>query len=112
VAAVAALLMAQESGESTVEIVVQPGIESIGVAGAQQTGAGDGMGGAAVGHLEQSGAAFAYVGAGVVVAVVDQERALLLAQRQRTAGGHGGFLLFGSFTPFIRPLPILSIKIH
>ena len=70
------------------------------------------MGGAAVGHLEQSGAAFADIGAGVVVAVVDQERALLLVQRECTAGGQGGFLLIDSFTPIIRPLPILSVKIH
>jgi hypothetical protein len=102
----------EEAVEATFEIVVEPGVEGVGVARAEQARAGDGVGGEAVGHLEQSGAAFADVGAGIVVAVADEQHPLLLAQRECTAGAHGIFLLCCSSTLIIRPLPILIVKVH
>jgi hypothetical protein len=104
--------MGAQALQAPVLVEAEPGVEGVGVARAEQAGACDGVGGEAVGHLEQSGTAFADIGAGVVVAVVSQQRALLLAQGERTADGHGIFLLCCSVTPIIRPLPILIVKVH
>src|SRR5262245_30704445 len=70
-AAEAALLVSEQAVESLGEEGVQPGVDGVGVAWPEEAGAGDGVGGVAIGDLEQSGGAFTDERLGVVVAVVE-----------------------------------------
>jgi hypothetical protein len=69
-------------------VVVEPSVDGVRVAGAEQAGLGHGMRGLAVRNLEQRGTALADVGLGVVVAVVKQCGALVVRERQGTALVH------------------------
>jgi hypothetical protein len=103
VAAVAALLVCHEGLQAPLLIEVEPGGDGVGVARAEQAIWRDSRRREAVGHLEQGGAAFADVGAGIVVAVLDKQRPLLLLKRERTTGWQRIVLLCGSSAPIIRP---------
>jgi hypothetical protein len=85
--------MVKEAREATLLVVVEPGVEGVGIARPEQALAGDGVRGEAVGHLEQGGGAFTDIGTGVMVAVMGKRRPLLLVQGERTADRHGIFLL-------------------
>src|SRR5262249_36544983 len=71
------------------QVVVEPGVDGVGVAAAEQAGVGHGIRGVAVGDLEQGGGALADVGLGVVVAGAQQFGALLVRERQGAALVHG-----------------------
>jgi hypothetical protein len=101
----------EETGKPLGLVAAQPSVDGVGVAAAEQALAGDGMGGEAVGDLEQGGAAFADRRLGIVVAVVDKFVALLGCEREGTALGHRGSPLWFRY-PIITPLPILTVKIH
>jgi hypothetical protein len=103
--------MGEEAGEALGLIVIEPGVDGVGVAAAEQAGAGDGMGGGAVGDLEQRGGALADVGLGVVIPVVEQFVALLGAERKGTALGHRRSPLWFRY-PILALLPFLSVKVH
>jgi len=92
--AVAAVLVGEQAGQALGLDAVEPGVDRIRVARAEQTGTGDGMGGAALGDLKQGGATFADVGPGVVVTVAAQLLALVLGEGKGSALGHREFLLF------------------
>src|SRR5215471_3737665 len=66
---VAAVLVGQESGQSFVLVVVEPGVDRVGVAVFEQAGVGHGIRSVSIGDFEQGGTAFADVGFGIVVAV-------------------------------------------
>jgi hypothetical protein len=68
---VAAVLAGEQAGQPFVLIIVEPGVDAVGVAVAEQAGVGHGMRGLAVGNLEYGGTALPDVGLGVVVAVVE-----------------------------------------
>jgi hypothetical protein len=57
-------------------IEIHPGIDAIGIARLEQAGASHGMGAEAIGNFEQGGGPLAHIGARVVVAGVEQFRAL------------------------------------
>jgi hypothetical protein len=80
--------MGEEAGQALVVVMGEPGVNGVGVAGAEQSGAGDGVRGIPVGDLEQGGAAFADVGLGIVVAMVEQFGALVVRERQGLALVH------------------------
>src|SRR5215510_4387408 len=105
-AAVAAVLVGEQAGQALGLKAVEPGVEGVGVARAEQAMAGDGVGRQAVGDLEQGGAAFAHIGAGVVVTEVAQLLKLLLGKGEGAALWHRGFLLvmfrYSHFTEFGR----------
>src|SRR5262245_16085567 len=69
---VAALSVGEEAGEPFGLVAVEPGVDGVGVAGAEQAVARDGMRGEAGGDFDQGGTPLADVGAWVVVAVVDE----------------------------------------
>src|SRR5438876_12405062 len=77
-AAEAALLVAEQAVESLGEEGVKPGVDGVGVARPEDAGACDGVGGSAVGDLQQGGGAFTDVGLGMVVAVFEQLLPLLV----------------------------------
>jgi hypothetical protein len=103
--------MSEEAGEPLGLVAAQPGVEGVGIAWAKQAGAGDGMGGGAVGDLEQCGAAFADERLGIVVAVIDEFVALWGRERESTALGHRGSPLWFRYL-IIAALPILMVKTH
>jgi hypothetical protein len=88
-AAEAALLVAEQAVEPLGEEGVQPGVDGVGVAWAEDAGASDGVGGGAVGDLEQGGSAFTDEGLGVVVTVFEQLLPLLVGEGEGTALAHG-----------------------
>src|SRR5262249_4009318 len=110
--AVAAVLVREEAGQALGLVVVEPGVDAVGIAGAEQALAGDGVGCVAVGHFEQSGAAFADVRLGVMIPMVEQFLALLGCKGQGAALGHRGILLGVPDTLSTHPLPILFVKTH
>ena len=65
------MLVGQEAGEPFVLVVVEPGVDGVGVALAEQAGVGHGIRGVPLSDLEQGGAALTDLGLGVVVAVVE-----------------------------------------
>jgi hypothetical protein len=103
--------MGEEAGKPLGLIAAQPGVDRVGVAWAEQASTGDGMGSAAVGDLEQCGAALADVGLGIVVAVGDEFVALWGREREGTALGHRRSPLWFRYL-IIAPLPILMVKTH
>jgi hypothetical protein len=78
--------------EDTIEalalVVVEPGVDGVGVAGPKESAAGDGVGGTSVGDLEEGGAAFADVRLGVMVAVEQEFLTLGVGQGQGTSVRH------------------------
>src|ERR1051325_5371332 len=62
---VAAVLVGEEPGQAFVAVMVQPGVDRVGVAGAEQAGVGHSIRGGSVSDLEQGGTALADVGLGV-----------------------------------------------
>jgi len=66
------LLMAQDAGQSFRAVAIEPSIDGVRLAVAEQALGGDCKGGHALGDLQQRGAAFADIGARVVVTVVQQ----------------------------------------
>ncbi len=52
--------------------VIEPGVDRVGVAGAEQAGDGDGVGGVPVSDFEEGGAAFPDIRSWVVVAVFQE----------------------------------------
>jgi hypothetical protein len=84
--------------ESLGEEGVQPGVDRIRVAWPKETGAGDGVGGGAVGDLEQGSGAFPDKGLGVVVTAVEQVLPLVVGEREGTALTHRR-ILHGSVAP-------------
>src|SRR5215207_10501744 len=88
--AVAAVLVGEQAGQPFLQVMAEPGVDGVGVAAAEQAGTGHGVGGVAVGDLEQGGAAFADVGLGVAVSVVEQLGALAVRERQGAALVHRG----------------------
>ena len=88
-AAIAALLRGEKGLEGGFEEEVEPEVKGVGVARAEQTVTSDGVRAEAVGHLEQGGAAFTDVGAGVVIAVIDEPFTLLVVQLERSGATRG-----------------------
>src|SRR5262249_43347729 len=86
--AIAAVLVGEQARGPFVLVVVEPGVDGGGVAGAEQAGVGHGMRGLPVRDLEQGGTALADGGLGVVVAVVEQGGALVVRERQGPALVH------------------------
>src|SRR5262245_51699426 len=82
---VAAVLVGQEAFQPFGAVMVEPGVDGVGVAGAEQAGAGHGIRGGAVRDLEQGGTALPDIGLGVVVAVGKQGGALVVRERQAKA---------------------------
>jgi hypothetical protein len=91
-AAEAALLVSEQSVGPLGEESVQPGVDGVGVARPEEAGPGDGVGGGAVGDLEQSGGPLPDVRLGVVVAVAEQLPPLVIGKAEGTALAHGRFL--------------------
>jgi hypothetical protein len=85
----AALLVALQSVEALGEEGVQPGVDGVGVARAEDARASDGMGRGAIGDLQQGAGAFTDEGLGMVVAVVEQLPPLLVSKLEGTALAHG-----------------------
>src|SRR6516162_6194719 len=85
---VAAVLVGEQARQPFVLVIVEPGVNGVGVAVAQQAGVGHGIRRVAVGDLEQGGTALADVGLGVVVAMGKQLGALVIRERQGTALVH------------------------
>src|SRR5581483_4576892 len=100
--AVAAVLVGEDAGEPCVPVVVEPGVNGVGVAVAEQAGVGHGKRGMPVSDLEQGGTAFTDVGLGVVVAAVEQCGALVIRERQGAALVHRETPLWVRYT-IIRP---------
>src|SRR5262245_39717674 len=67
---VAAVLVGEEARQPFVAVMVEPGVDGVGVAVAEQAGVGHGKGSSSIRDLEQGGTALADVGLGGVVAVV------------------------------------------
>src|SRR4051794_5845939 len=112
-AASAALLVALQAVESLGEEGVQPGVDGVGAARAEDALACDGVGGSAVGDLQQGGGAFTDVGLGMVVAVFEQSLPLLVGEAEGTALAHGRFLhSMLAPTVIVAPLPALIGQVH
>src|SRR5581483_10291314 len=109
--AVTAVLMGEQAGEPLGLVVVEPGVDGVGVARAEQAGVGHGVRRAPVSDLEHGGTALTDVGLGVVVAVVEQFGALVLRERQGAALVHREAPLWVRYT-IIRTLPNLYVKAH
>jgi hypothetical protein len=92
----------QDAGEPFVPVVVQPGVNGVGIAVAEQAAVGHGLRGVPVSDLEQGGAALTDVGLGVVVAVGEHFGALVVRERQGTALVHREAPLWVRYT-IIRP---------
>jgi len=88
----AALLVAAQAVEPFRVETGQPTVDRVGVARPENAGASDGVGGGAVGDLEQGGGAFPDEGLGVVVAAVKQLPPLVVGKGKGTALTHGRFL--------------------
>jgi hypothetical protein len=99
-AAKATLLVRVQTCDSLGEEGVQPGVDGVGMAWPEEAGAGDGVGGGAVGDLEQSGGPFTDKGLGMVMAVVEQVLPLVVGKREGTALAHGK-VLHGSVAPVL-----------
>src|SRR5262245_29241808 len=108
--AVAAVAVGEQAREPFVLVVVEPGVDGVGVAGAEQAGVGHGVRGLPVRDLEDRGTALADVGLGVVVAVVEQGGALVVRERQGTALVHRQTPLWFRYT-IIRPYRTWSSKL-
>jgi hypothetical protein len=78
----------EDAGESFVLVVVEPGVNGVRIAVAEQASVGHGRGGVSVSDLEQGGATLADVGFGIVVAVGEQFGAVVIRERQGTALVH------------------------
>src|SRR5262245_57933880 len=89
--AVAAMLVGEQAGQTLGPEAVEPGVEGVRVAGAEQAATCHGVGCQAVGNLEQGGAAFAHVRAGVVVTQAAQLLKLVLSEGKGSACWHRGF---------------------
>src|SRR5262245_15379422 len=96
--AVAAVLVGEEAGQPFVAVAVEPGVDGVGVAAAEQAGVGHGMGRGPVRDLEEGGTTLADVGLGVVVAVVVQCGALGARERQGAALVHRDAPLWFRYT--------------
>jgi hypothetical protein len=105
-------LVGEQAREALRLEAVEPGVDGVGVAGAEQAAAGDGVGREPRGDPKEGGAALADIGPGVVVAVVPQGGPLRIGKGQSTALGHRQVLLSCSDTLMITPLPVLVVKIH
>src|SRR5690348_1109270 len=86
--AVAAVLVREQAGQPFALVIVEPSVDGVRVAVAEQAGIGHGIRGIPVRDLEQGGTAFPDKGFGVVVAVVQQCGALVVRERQGTALVH------------------------
>src|SRR5262249_5854845 len=69
--AVATVLVGENAGEPFVPVVIEPGVNGVWIAAAEQAGMGHGIRGVPVSNLEQAGAAFPDVGLGIVVGMVE-----------------------------------------
>src|SRR5690242_7928167 len=67
----AAVLEQPDAADAQALVPGEPLVDRIGVAGFQQPVPGHRMGGLAIGNFEQGGTALAYVGARIVIAVLD-----------------------------------------
>jgi hypothetical protein len=105
------LLVAQDARQSFGDIAIEPGIDGVRVAVAEQSLGGDRIGRQAVGDLEQRGA-FADIGVWVMVTVMQQLVPLRIRKRKRSALGHGNSSPEGSGYPIIAPLPNLAVNTH
>src|SRR6185369_9340021 len=85
---VATVLVGEQARQPFVLVGVEPGVHGVGVATAQQARVSHGMRGLSVSDLKDGRAAFADVGLGVVVAVVQQEGAFVVCERQGTTLVH------------------------
>jgi hypothetical protein len=63
-------LVGEDTGQAVVLVAVQPGVDRIGVAGAEQAVTGDRVRGKALGDFQQGGATLTDVVPGVMVAGV------------------------------------------
>jgi hypothetical protein len=109
---VAPLLVGEQTREALGLEAVEPGVDGVGVADAEQAAAGDGVRCEPLRDLKDSGTTLADIGPGVVVAVMEQCGALRVGKGQSTALGHRQVLLSCSDTLMIAPLPILVVKTH
>src|SRR5207244_1393267 len=85
---VAAVLVGEEAGQPLVLVIIEPGVNGVGVALAEQAGVGHGIRRVSVSDFEQGSTAFTDVGLGVVVAMGEQLGALVVRERQGTALVH------------------------
>src|SRR5262249_4078599 len=108
---IAAVLVGQHAGQPSLLVVVEPGIDGVGVAAAEQSGVGDSIGGVSVGDLEQGGTTLPDVGLGVVVTVVGSS-ARSSSASARVRRWYIGMLLSGSDIPILTDLPNLVVIIH
>src|SRR5262245_56232988 len=83
-AAEAALLVALQAVEALGEEGVQPGVDGVGVARAEDARACDGVWGGAVGDPQQGGGAFTDEGLGMMGAVFEQLLPLLVGKVEST----------------------------
>jgi hypothetical protein len=67
---VTTVLVGAQTGEPLLLVEREPGVDGVGIAGAEEAEAGDGVRRLTVGDLEQGGTAFADVGLGVVVTLL------------------------------------------
>ncbi len=74
------MLVGQQAWEAILVEVIQPGVDGIRVTRPEQTGDGDGVRGMSVSDFEQGGTAFADIGSGVMVAVLEQLLTLIGVQ--------------------------------
>ena len=62
-------------------VIVEPGVDGVGVTVFEQAAVGNGVGRVSVGNFEHGGTAFADVGFRVVVTVLEQFGALIVQER-------------------------------
>jgi hypothetical protein len=79
----------EQAVESLGKEGVEPGVDGVGVARAEDARASDGVGGGAVGDLQQGASAFTDEGLGMVVAVLEQLLPLKVGKLEGTALAHG-----------------------
>jgi len=73
------LLGAKQPIQSCLFIVIQPAVERIGIARLQQAVAGDSVGRLSIGDFQYRGTALAYIRSWIVIAIVQQIRALQIS---------------------------------
>src|SRR5262245_47291305 len=79
------LLVAKQPFQSCLPVVVQPAVDCIRVARLQQAVTGDSVGREPIGDFQYRGTALANIGSWIVIAIVQQIRALRISQVQASS---------------------------